>query len=245
MQLAGTAPMPRSERDVATAGSPSSNVSMVFSCTPLPARLISGTTRPLSTNAMASGTRPTKLTRGCRDRRSAGMLPAMAIVKSSGEMRDDLAQKPFEADAVGLPGPRADQRRVVSRRPLAGGHVSRGRRDERQRSGLAGSFDAERGAVLVGKREHEFGLVAEAALEIPEQTRLPAVHELLDRAVRRGSVFLGRAELDIVRDEDRRLVVEQSFERAGQRHRVEDIAVERLDRLQRGANLVAADSHAA
>ena len=80
---------------------------------------------------------------------------------------------------------------------------------------------------------------------ILEQTRLAAVHELLDQAVRRGGVFLGRAELDIVGDEDRRLVVEQSFERAGQRHRVEDIAVERLDRLQRGANLVAADTHAA
>ena len=74
--------LPRSERDVATDGRPSSNVSMVFNCTPVPARLISGTTRPLCTNAIASGTRPTNLTPGCGDRRSAGMLPAMAIVKS-------------------------------------------------------------------------------------------------------------------------------------------------------------------
>ena len=45
-------------------------------------------------------------------------------------------------------------------------------------------------------------------------------------------IFLGRAELDIVRDEDRRLVVEQPFECAGKLHRVEHIAVERPDRLR-------------
>ena len=76
---------------------------------------------------------------------------------------------------------------------------------------------------------------------LPEQARLPVVHIFLDRAVRRRGILLGRAELDIVRNEDRRLVVEQPLERSGKRHRIEHIAVERLDRLQRGADLVAAD----
>ena len=104
--------MPRSDTRWRRDGRPSSKVSIVFSCTPVPARLISGTTAAPRTKRSASGTRPTNVTPGWRldtRRGDAGN----ADTEICRQMRRHLFQEPVEADAVGLPGPGADQSRIA------------------------------------------------------------------------------------------------------------------------------------
>ncbi len=212
-QFAGTRPMPRSEREVATAGRPSSNVSMVFSCTPVPARLISGTTRPLRTNSVRVRNAADEADAGMRDARPAGTLPAIGCGNRAAD-----AARPLPGTSRGRCGSAARSRcRSAPHRSRSVAALAAAAAPSRVTSGSAAdlprSADAERGAVFVGQREDEAAPCRRAAPRCPSAAA-PRAGRGISAAGRGGlGVFLGRAELDIVRDEDRRLVVEQALRR--------------------------------
>ena len=166
--------MPRSERLVATEGRPSSKVSIVLSCTPVPAGAASGMTAAPRTNAWASGTRPTNATPGCASRQIGRHVDRRSDAEIPPEMRHDLFQKPVEADAVRLPGPGTDQGGIV---------IDAARR---RSSGLgAAGHERQRRRALIGRRRRAAARSSSARVKT-KLARGRAVLPCLEQSAPRG-----------------------------------------------------------
>ena len=103
----------------------------------------------------------------------------------------------------------------------------RASRRQGQRPAAGGPGEAQRGAILLAQRVDDRRIAADAVFDPAQERGLAGIERPRVQATGIAGILGGRAMLDIVGDEDRRLVPRQKRIGGGHLHRAQHVAVHR------------------